>query len=152
MATLFEKLNLKDETTMVVLDAPSSFEPELAALRGVTVVRSAARSKAIRFAIAFCRTQAMVDAAAAALAVRAAPDAKLWFAYPKQSSRRYQCDFNRDTGWDALGRLGYEGVRQVSIDEDWSALRFRQVAHIKSMTRDAARAKSVEGKARLGKR
>jgi hypothetical protein len=148
VATLWSKLNLKDETTMVVLDAPSSFESALAELDGVTVHRSAAKAKAIPFAIAFCTTQRELDAAATALARKAGDDAKLWFAYPKQSSKRYTCEFNRDSGWAVLGSLGYEGVRQVAIDEDWSALRFRQVAHVKSMTRDASRSLTAEGKER----
>ena len=34
MASTFEKLNLKDQGTIVVLNAPESFEPELKALKG----------------------------------------------------------------------------------------------------------------------
>jgi hypothetical protein len=55
----------------------------------------------------------------------------LWFAYPKKSSVNYTCDFSRDTGWEILGRHGFEGVRMVAIDQDWSALRFRRVEYIK---------------------
>jgi hypothetical protein len=148
MPTVFGKLNLKDEPSIVVLDAPESFESELAALSKVQVMRSTAKGKDISFAIAFCQTQASVDKAAKALATKAAPDAKLWFAYPKQSSKRYRCEFNRDTGWTALGALGYEPVRMVAIDEDWSALRFRQVGQIKSLTRRASMALTSEGKKR----
>jgi hypothetical protein len=60
-------------------------------------------------------------------------DAILWMAYPKGTSKRYECEFNRDNGWDVLGRAGFEGVRQVAIDEDWSALRFRRVEFSKSL-------------------
>jgi len=70
----------------------------------------------------------------------------LWFAYPKGSSKRYKCEFNRDNGWAVLGSLGFEGVRMVAIDEDWSALRFRRVEYVKNMTRSFAL--SEEGKAR----
>jgi hypothetical protein len=62
-------------------------------------------------------------------------DAIVWFAYPKGTSKRYTCDFNRDTGWDVLGRLGFEPVRQVALDEDWSALRFRRAEFIQSLRR-----------------
>ena len=40
MPTLFEKMNLKDQTEIVVLNAPSSFEAELASLKHVTIRRS----------------------------------------------------------------------------------------------------------------
>lgn len=60
-------------------------------------------------------------------------DAVLWFAYPKKISKHYQSDISRDHGWQALAKLGFEGDRQVAIDEDWSALRFRHVDFIKSL-------------------
>ena len=65
-------------------------------------------------------------------------DAMLWYCYPKGSSKKYKCDFNRDNGWQALGDRNLEPVRQVAIDEDWSALRFRKVEFIKTMTRSFA--------------
>jgi len=34
-----------------------------------------------------------------------------------------------------MGELGFEGVRQVAIDADWSALRFRRVEFIRTMRR-----------------
>ena len=51
----------------------------------------------------------------------------LWFAYPKGSSKKFHCEFNRDTGWSVLRGLGFDTVRQVAIDADWSALRFHHV-------------------------
>ncbi|MBK8836749.1 MAG: hypothetical protein IPO29_18610 [Anaerolineae bacterium] len=146
--SVFHKLNLKDQTEIVVVNAPASFEPELAALAGVSVVRDARAAKAIAFAIAFTITQKEVDAAAKALTANAAGDAVLWFAYPKGSSKKYTCEFNRDTGWAALAAAGYEPVRQVAIDEDWSALRFRKVEHIKTMTRSFAATEAGKAKAK----
>jgi hypothetical protein len=51
-----------------------------------------------------------------------------------------------------LGAAGFEPVRMVAIDEDWSALRFRRVAHIKSMTRSPRGAISRAGKRKTGAR
>jgi len=42
-------------------------------------------------------------------------------------------------------------VRQVAIDEDWSAVRFRRVASIKAMQRDPKTAMTARGK-QLAKR
>ena len=134
MPTVFEKLNLKDHREILVVDAPASFESELAALSGVTVLRDPGNVKAVRFALAFATTQAEVDRLAKLLAAKADGDALLWFAYPKGTSKKYECDFNRDTGWSALKCAGFDTVRAVAIDEDWSALRFRRVEYIKSAT------------------
>jgi len=134
MASVFDKLNLKLQREIVVIDAPSSFEPELASLRDVVVLRDAKRAKAIHFALAFATKQIEVDALSTILVAKAAVDAILWFAYPKGTSKKYTCDFNRDTGWAVLRRLGFDTVRAVAIDEDWSALRFRRVEFIQPAT------------------
>ena len=151
MSDIFKKLNLKDQTEIVVLNAPESFEAELAALAEVQVVRELKSVKALGFALAFVTKQAEVDKLTAALAKRAQGDTLIWFAYPKGSSKRYKCEFNRDTGWAVLGELGYESVRMVAIDEDWSALRFRRTEFVKTMKRDETRALSAAGKAKTAK-
>ena len=151
MPNVFQKLNLKDQTEIVAVNAPASFEPELAGLAGVSVLRDARVAKAISFAIAFAITQKEVDAAAKALTPKASGDAVIWFAYPKGSSKKYTCEFNRDTGWAELAKAGYEPVRQVAIDEDWSALRFRKVEHIKTMTRSFAATEAGKAKANKAK-
>jgi hypothetical protein len=132
MPGLFDKMNLKDQTEIVVLNAPASFEPELAALADINIVRQAGKAKAIRFGLAFALTRAELDKASQAFAGKAEGDAVLWFAYPKGSSKKYQCEFNRDSGWDVIRNAGFDSVRMVAIDEDWSALRFRRVAFIKA--------------------
>jgi hypothetical protein len=152
MSTIFDKLNLKNQTEILVLNAPESFEPELAALNNITIRRNAADVKEIVFSLAFVTKQKEVDAIAKTVARKATGDVIMWFAYPKGTSKKYKCDFNRDTGWAALGDAGFEGVRMVAIDEDWSALRFRRVEFIKTMARDKERAISKQGKKKVTKK
>ena len=147
-----KKLNLKEQAAVLILNAPPSFEPELTALEGVAVHRDGESVASVNFALAFAITQNEVDAFADVVAEKTAGDAVVWFAYPKGSSKKYKCEFNRDTGWGRLGAHGFEPVRQVAIDEDWSALRFRRVEYIKSLTRSKLDALSEEGKARTKKR
>ncbi|TAE26028.1 MAG: hypothetical protein EAZ91_18465 [Cytophagales bacterium] len=70
--------------------------------------------------------------------------------YPKQSSKKYRCEFNRDTGWASVGAAGFEPVRQVAINDDWSALRFRRAAYLKKITRNPEGMISSEGRRRVG--
>jgi len=149
VSPLFTKLNLKDQTEILVLNAPDSFEPELESLESVDVKRDVNDVDAIAFSLAFATQQHEVDELASLIAQKTQGDAVVWFAYPKGSSKKYKCEFNRDTGWAKLGELGFEGVRQVAIDADWSALRFRRVEFIKTMTRDRQRAMTDQGKARV---
>ena len=149
MPSTFQKLNLKNHTTILVLNPPASFEPELAALHGVTVLRNLQPLDAIDFSLAFVTTQEQVDTLAKAIAKRAKGDAVVWFAYPKATAKKYKSEINRDTGWQSLGQAGFEPVRAVAIDEDWSALRFRRVEFIKTMTRANEHRMTTQGRARL---
>jgi len=146
MTPLFKKLNLGDRPVVHVLNAPASFEPELAGLQGVAVKRTLPGR--YTFAMAFVVTQAELDAASRKLAGAGEGDAILWMVYPKGTSKKYKCEFNRDSGWALLAAAGFEPVRMVAVDGDWSALRFRKVDHIKSLTRGTGNAISAAGKRR----
>lgn len=146
MTALFKKLNLTSQSVIHVLNAPESFDSELEQLDGVEVKR--ALKGPTSFVMAFAITQAEVDSAGKRVSAWAQGDAIVWMVYPKGTSRRYKCEFNRDSGWSVLGEAGFEAVRQVAIDEDWSALRFRRVEFIKSITRNPAGAISKAGRAR----
>lgn len=132
---IFAKLNLGSLTSVVVYNAPSSFETELAGLEGVKVLRDPKKPASPMFSLAFVTTQKEVDRLSKLLAAAAEGDALLWFAYPKQTSKRYSCEFNRDTGWGELRKAGFDTVRAVAIDDDWSALRFRRKEFIKPRSR-----------------
>lgn len=132
MATIFEKLNLKGHQEILVLRAPASFEPELARLPVVTIHHHLESVPQIRFALAFVTRKNEVDTLAPQIVARAQGDATIWFAYPKGTSKNYKCDFNRDTGWDALKAAGFDSVRAIAIDQDWTALRFRRKEFIKA--------------------
>jgi hypothetical protein len=151
MLSTFEKLNLKDQSQIAVLNAPESFEPELAALDGVKIRRDLQDLDGIGFSLAFVIKQREVDALAKTLAKKAKGDAVVWFAYPKGTSKKYKSEINRDTGWQVLGKAGFEPVRMVAIDEDWSAVRFRRVEFIKTMTRGKEHRMTAQGKARAAK-
>jgi hypothetical protein len=59
-------------------------------------------------------------------AFAAAEDGRLsWIAYPKAG--QLGTDLNRDILWKHLQPRGIQGVRQIAIDDVWSALRFKPV-------------------------
>jgi len=146
--TTFEKLNLKDQKQILVLNAPESFEPELNTLRGIAVQRDLKSAGQTEFSLAFVTKQKEVDTLGKAIAKKVEGDAVVWFAYPKGSSKKYKSEINRDSGWKVLGEAGFEPVRMVAIDEDWSAVRFRRVEFIKTLTRGKQHRMSAGGKAR----
>ena len=130
MATVFEKLNLKDQQEIVVLNAPQSFAAELASLPTLHLHQDLESAAEVEFFVGFVTHQNEVDALSAQVAQRAKGDAIVWFAYPKGTSKKLKCDFNRDTGWAVLKDAGFDTVRAIAIDEDWTALRFRRMEFI----------------------
>jgi len=151
MVSIFEKLNLKEHTSILVLHSPKSFLPALKTLKGITVYQDARSFQGASFVLAFVTTQDQIKIISKIIAKNILGDAIVWMAYPKGTSKKYQCDFNRDTGWDPLGKIGFERVRQVAIDEDWSALRFRRVEFIKTMIRKESFALTDRGKRKARK-
>jgi hypothetical protein len=75
--------------------------------------------------IAFVRTRADLDTVAAPAVAAASADKLTWIAYPKAG--KLGTDLNRDLLRDELAARGVQPVRQVAIDDVWSALRFRPV-------------------------
>lgn len=51
-------------------------------------------------------------------------DGLLWICYPK-GGKKAGTDLNRDILWNLMTEYGMAGVSLVSIDDTWSAMRFR---------------------------
>ena len=131
MGSVFEKLNLGSRQEIVVVDAPVSFQPELARLPVLTIHHHVESVAEAEFWLVFVTRKSEVERLAPLVARRAKGDAVVWFAYPKGTSKKYTCDFNRDTGWAALKKAGFDPVRSVAVDEDWTGIRFRRKEFIK---------------------
>jgi hypothetical protein len=152
MDELLKKLNYTGQDPVLVLNAPSEFATTLRELsKAATVHTNPGKVKTCGFAMLFATRQQEVDAGIHTLTPKLEGDAVLWISYPKGSSKKYRCDFNRDTGWTEVGEAGFEPVRQVAIDADWSALRFRRVGFIKKMTRSFAMTEEGKAKAKKGR-
>lgn len=152
MTPLFKKLNFRLPADILAINSPQSFERELIKMAEYTTVhKDESGISHIDFAIVFVKNQNEIDDNIKKIFPKLNGDAILWFCYPKGTSKKYKCNFNRDTGWSELGKFNLEGVRQVAIDEDWSALRFRKTEFIKTLTRRESFAISEEGKKRTNK-
>jgi hypothetical protein len=146
---LLSKLNFKDQDRVLVLQAPPEFQPVLALWdKRAKVDTKAVPRKTYPFTMAFVQTASDVKKFGLVAVKQLEGDGVCWMVYPKKTSKKYQATITRDTGWSLLGELGFEGVRMVAIDEDWSALRFRRAEHIGSMMRRQSMALSQAGKSK----
>ena len=149
MDEVFRKLQYKDQERIYVAGAPPEFKQHLQAMKSTTkVVTSPSTRSKQPFALFFAKRCADIAKLAPKAGSMIEDDGLLWFAYPKKSSKRYESDIGRDDSWQPLGDQGFEAVRMIAIDEDWSAVRFRRAEHIKSMKRDPKRAMTTKGKQR----
>ncbi|MCB0628757.1 MAG: hypothetical protein KDD15_03470 [Lewinella sp.] len=152
MNPLIKKLNFKDQEIVAILGAPESFTPTVDEWQELANIDThLKRDTKYAFMLCFVTGKGDVQQFSEQIDGSLVDDAVLWLVYPKKSSKKYQTDINRDDGWQPLGDLGFEPVRMVAVDEDWSALRFRQAEHIKSLTRDSKMAMSEVGKKRTKK-
>ncbi len=153
MTPLFKKLNYKYQKEIIAINAPRSFACELLAMKeNAKIITATEKAVKAEFIIGFVVTQPEIDKFISIIAGKLQGDPIIWICYPKSSSKKYTCDFNRDTGFTSLVKFGLEGVRQVAIDDDWSALRFRKVEFIKTLTRKESYALTSEAKQRTTKK
>lgn len=151
MSELFKKLRLTIQKELLILNPPYPFKKETDSISssGVTV-DFAKKSEKYPFIMLFVLSLNEVAEKAEEISGTIEDDGVLWVCYPKKSSKKYKTELSRDNVLQPFGAYGFEGVTQVSIDEDWSALRIRQADKIKSMTRSWAL--SEKGKERIGKK
>lgn len=132
MTPLFKKLNFKGQKEIAIFNAPAEFEKEMTAMKNETLMKTSIRDcKDAGFVISFVKTKKEVGSIAEFLQKKLEGDPVIWFAYPKKTSKKYKAEINRDNGWESIEKLGFETVRAVSIDDDWSALRFRLSQFVK---------------------
>ena len=127
MNELLKKLNYK-KGTVQILNAPAEFKPFIEAWKQECEVATSHSAEGhADFLILFASSAAEANRLAAETLRAVGPATIFWVAYPKQTSKRYKADINRDTLWPILETFGYRPNRQVAIDEDWSALRFAKL-------------------------
>lgn len=118
---LLRKLQYKLGQRMLVINAPPGYLNRLAGL-GVDTRPSGK----FDFVHLFVRDSDQLNRDWPVAFAALKPEGVLWVAYPKLSSG-IKSDLTRDTGWSPVFAAGFQGVRQIAIDDTWSALRFKRV-------------------------
>jgi len=144
---ILKKLRLTDLNPVLIINAPEEFQETLADIRS-NIHRQV--SQQYGFILVFVKNQEEINKLLPITLPSLQGDGYFWVAYPKKSSKKYNSDISRNKGWEILGEQNYEPVTQIAIDQDWSALRFRQVDNIKQMKRK--KALSPEGRERIKKK
>ena len=120
---LHKKLRIKPDQKIAVINPPAGYLKTLGNLPDGVLVDSelVGRYDLIHaFFTHFQNLEMQIEDIKTALIA----DGILWISYPKQSAKRVS-DLNRDILRDKLPDKGLKAVAQISIDDTWSALRFK---------------------------
>src|SRR5512136_2696302 len=123
--TLAQKLQIKSGK-LIVLNAPPGYAEQLAKeFKDLTVsTRAAGQAEAV---LLFVNSLAEVDKLTHKAGKLVKPEGMLWIAYAKGTSK-VKTDVNRDRLWAAVQPIGWQPIRQIALDEVWSAMRFKPMA------------------------
>jgi hypothetical protein len=113
-----DKLQLRAGMSVALVDVPEGVHVELP--QDCTAAPDPGAADAV---LVFVRDRAGLDAAGEPAIAAGRRDALAWVAYPKAG--RLGTDLNRDSLAAAVKERGVQPVRQVAIDDVWSALRLR---------------------------
>lgn len=126
---LVKKLKIQSGQRLLILNAPAEYLDQLDRLPGEIVV-SQKPEGIFDLVQLFARSKAELEKLATQAISALRPDGMFWVSYPKKSSK-VQSDLTMYDGWEALTKAGYDGIALVSIDDTWSAARFRPGAKVK---------------------
>ena len=133
MTDLLKKLNYKGSKRIAVINPEEDFLKAISdELKDVITDNEIDQRYPYDFMLIFVKTVKEVDYYSPIALHNLTADGVLWFCYPKKSSKKYASELERDRGWKILNDLGFYGIRMVAVNEDWSAMRFRNVKYIKS--------------------
>jgi hypothetical protein len=120
---LANRLRIQAGQRVLIMNAPEGYVASLGELPSDVQVASVPDGT-YDFVQLFVDSIAELEQLGPRAIAAAVEDAVFWVSYPKKSSG-IVTDINRDVGWAVLDRAGLRPVTQISIDDTWSALRFR---------------------------
>ncbi|MGK7389329.1 MAG: YdeI/OmpD-associated family protein [Candidatus Cyclobacteriaceae bacterium M2_1C_046] len=127
---LLKKLNFKEGESILILHAPKGYLDNWEGLSFDT----RPEKEQYDFIQVFVVREEEIPENFSEGVNRLGKNGKLWFSYAKKGSE-LQTDITRDKGWDIADKHSFVAVRQVAIDKNWSALRFKPKDEIKELNR-----------------
>ena len=120
-----QKLFIKENYVVLLVNEPEGYRDLLIDLPdGVQVVSSS--SEPVDFVHLFVRDKAELEDHLEKTNEYVKKDGLFWLSYPKGTSKT-KTDINRDSIWAYSKTLGIRPVTMISIDDTWSAMRFKPI-------------------------
>jgi hypothetical protein len=128
-SSLAKRLGIKAGQRVLLLDAPAGIGAALGELPAGAQMVSDGPAAVV---VAFAQTRAALTAIAPRARDAMQASGSLWFAYPKLTAQTAG-ELKREVVWEVVAAaIDQRPVTQISIDDTWSALRFRPASEVKS--------------------
>lgn len=120
---LASKLKIMADTQILIINPPQEYLEQLDPLPDGIELKTKPLGQ-FDFAQLFVKNGAELEQFLPGVLKSLHDDSLLWISFPKRSSK-IQTDLSRDHGWEPVEKAGFKGVSLISINDTWSAMRFR---------------------------
>ena len=127
--SLAKKLRIQPRQRVLVLNSPPGYWDALGELPDDVELSKEPEGTFFDFVHLFAKNIAELERLGPTAIEAVKHDGLLWVSYPKRRSK-VETDLTRDVGWEVMAEAGLRPVTQVSVDETWSALRFRPIERV----------------------
>ena len=117
--SLFKKFQLKEEFSVLMLNSNPDIHP---LFDGIRLEFSGAGDHSYDSVIFFAKEETDISETLPVADTNRKPKGQLWLTYPKKSGG-IPTELNRDITAGIVDRLGFDPVRLISLNKDWSCLR-----------------------------
>jgi len=130
MTDLSKKLQVKPGSKWLLFNAPANYLPLIEPLPDGVQINYDATGEYNGIQL-FIKNSTDLSASLQIIKPLLKPDTVFWITYPKKSSG-IETDLEMMSSWDELTVLGLRVVTSISVNETWTALRFKPVEHTKT--------------------
>lgn len=126
MSDLSKKLNIKnDDDSLLIVNPIYGFIKDLEAEHDGDI-HTELEDELYNFILIFGTLQFELEELAHRYSEYLTPGGVLWLAYPKKSSTNFgDGDCSKGTLWNVLKDYDFEALRDISLTEDFNAIRYR---------------------------
>lgn len=130
MKSILKKLDIKNQSEILVLNLPDEFEKNFNELKGIEVYESLVQINKFSYGILFTNSVDNLSKQLDTLLPKIMDDAILWIAFPTEGSD-FETNLHSCYHWDNMHRHCFEIVDEKIINNNWKAARFRKLEYTK---------------------
>lgn len=139
--TVAQKLRIKEDSTLLTLNAPANFETQLEPLpTGVKISEDLENFNQVHW---FVYNKLQLDAELSKVLDYVKNDVICWIYYPKGTSK-IQTDLTRDKGWENLmSNKDLQWLTLISFDSTWSTFGFRRKSEATTKKEEKSKVREI---------